>query len=213
MFFLDNLLSILMRKVYLMLLLYFLSPVASADALGATGSIEIVKLTEIIAQMSQLLKQTEYLIDVQESAENLQERSLLRKSSSYTLYLQLLGGLIGGEAAKRSQQLSILISMDEAIRSLADRTSSGRHQEGLHLVADSFRSLIDAAIILETSSQALKEASSAKDFNSQDQLLASVQRTLALINEDTTQLRYNRNIQSVANQNMLFGSFNVFSGR
>lgn len=201
------------RSICFLLLLFSLTSTAVADAIGATDSIEIIKLTEIISQMSRLLEQTEYLIDVQESVEKLQEKSLSHKSSSYVAYLQLLGGLIGDEAAVGTRQLTTLIKLDAAMRELATRTTSGKRREGLYLIADSFRLLIDAGIILETSSQALQEASTAKDFNSQDQLLASIQRTLALMHDGNTKVRYNRNIKDVANQNMLFGSFNVFSSR
>lgn len=211
--FLKRYLSSVIAVTLLMLVLPIMSQKVSADALGVTDSVEIVKLTEVVNRMTQLLELTEYLIDVQEDMEELQERSLRSKSASYAGYLQLLGALFGGEVAVFSQNINVLVSMDVAMRELAARTSNTQRQEGLYLVADSLRLLIDASVILETSSQALKEASSGEDFNSQDQTLSSIHRTLALINSENTQVRHNRNIRSVANQNMLFGSFNVFSGR
>lgn len=202
--------------VLLMLCLYSLTSITSrvsADALGATDSIEIIKLTELIAQMTTLLDKTEYLIDVQESVEGLQEQSLLRKSSSYGPYLQLLGGLIGGEVGVRAQQLSVLVSLDAAMRELAARTNDSSQRDGLYLMSDSLRLLMESSILLESSSHALQEASTNEEFNSQDQLLASVQRTLAIMNAGNTRLRVNRNIRVVNNQNMLLSSFNVFSRR
>lgn len=208
------------KALYLVMLasmslsLSLLSPQqAAADAVGATGAIEIVKLTEMITQITQLLELTEYIIDVQESIEDLQERSLHSKSSSYLLYLQLLGGILGGEAGELSQQLTILVNTNAALRELATRTSNSQQRDGLYLVSDSLRSLIDAAVILETSARALKEASESEDLNYQDQTLSAIHRTLALINSENTRVRYNRNIRSVANENMLFGSFNVFTDR
>ncbi len=185
------------------------SPFAKADPL------EVLKLTEIIAQMSQLLDKTEQFIQLQEELENLQERSFFRSAANYAQQIELLASL-GGKSVnglKYAQQLTTLDAAVSELRRVGERAQSFEARRGLYGFADSLELLIDAGTALETTSNLLTDIASSDEYNSQDELLAGIHWTLTKMDSDNSRAQFARDIGRLNNEHIMFGAFNVFSSQ
>ena len=202
-------------SLLLALVVVVYTPFAKADAVGATDSIEILKLTEIIAQMSQLLDKTEQFIQLQEELENLQERSFFRSAANYAQQIELLASL-GGKSVNGLKYAQQLIALDAAVselRRVGERAQSFEARRGLYGFADSLELLIDAGTALETTSNLLTDIASSDKYNSQDQLLAGIHWTLTKMDSDNSRAQFARDIGRLNNEHIMFGAFNVFGSQ
>ena len=204
-------------KFFLSLLLAMVvavnAPLTKADALGITGSIEILKLSEIIIQMTQLLDKTEQFIQLQEEIKTLQHRSFFRSAANYAQQMELLASLSGNSinGLEYAQQLTALDIAVSELRRVGERAQSFEARRGLYGFADSLEILIDATTALETTSKLLTDIASSDKYNSQDQLLAGINWTLTKMEADNSQEQFTRDIERLNNEHIMFGAFNVFT--
>ena len=176
-----------------------------------SSAVEISKLSEIVIQMTQLLEKTESLIGIQEAVERNQGRSLFRKLHGNSKQLIDLLDLAGIDKREEGNKLLRIIELSESIHQLARQLDDYQAREGLYLIADGLRLVIEASLLVDETEKILKQTHSSNQFNSQDQLLAGMRHDLARMNLNNNNRDFDQSIDHLHRRQTMLAGYRVFS--
>ena len=187
-----------------------------ADALGATDSIEIAKLTEIITQMTALIERTEKYIDLQRRLAETQERAFFRKSETYarevrrlvraTDQLERAGRSISSDPLK----LNAMYQDALAIRNAAT-TANGNTRAILLGLADTLDMLARTEWLTGTADAAMQEMATKQDASAEGQLLAGIYRALAEMRRQDVNTETRYRMRAFTHQQQMMGMYSTFN--